>query len=500
MDYSDVVSGMEGYGITVFEGSKPDTFGVDIIGIRKGIAPGQDIILAKLGGKRIEETGVVSGMSGSPVYIDGKLLGAVSYNMGGAFSKEPICGITPIGNMLNPPKGGFSDIYIKEEIPIPVTFSNISDATISLFKNEIEKVGWWSNTGKFQISNPQLPTTDYQSSNDKFFPGSPIGVLLVSGDARVGAVGTVTHIEGDRVYAFGHRLMGLGGVELPVTTAHIHTVASSYLASFKIAETESVIGCMDIDAFTGISAVIGKFPSTVDMTVKNGDITYRYKLAKEERLLPLLTNLMLANSLLMSYSSGNITYSAVFNVNTKERQIKLFDTYSGNVTDVVTTMIGDVNSVLQNNYSRLEIESVEFDVTPSYELKTAQIKDIQGDLRDDTLFLICTIIPYRGKLLRIEKRIPIRSSDGEKPLMVSATGCDGIKMRMSKEVTDFDEFVRYLEKRPKRTSVVIQVLSQEDNSLPPSYSRFIKKKKRPLYEKVIETGWVISGKASCNIK
>jgi len=501
MDCSDVIAGMKGFGTTVFEGSRPDTFTVEVIGIRKGLAPGQDIILAKLGGKRIEETGVISGMSGSPVYIDGRLLGAVAYNMGGAFSKEPICGITPIRSMLNPPKTGFSDVYIKEEIPIPVTFSNISDAAYSLFKEEIKRlglqVGVWGNTSKFPISNLQSPIS---KQSEQFVPGSPIGVLLVSGDARIGGVGTVTHVEGDRIYAFGHRFMALGEVKLPITTAYIHTVAPSYLTSFKLAEIGNIAGCMDVDAFSGISAVIGKSPPLVDMTVKNGEITYRYKLAKEERLLPLLTNLMLANSLLMSYSSGNITYFAVFNINTKEKQIKLSDVYSGDVYDVVTEMAEDVSSVLKNDYSKLELQSMEFNLIPSYEAKIAQIKDIEGDLRNDTLFLICTVIPYRGKALRIEEKVPIRNSDGKKPLTVSASGCDAVRMRVQNEVGDFNDFVEYVENRPKRTSIVIQVSGQDGDILPLSYGKFIKRNTRPLYEKVVETEWVISGSASCEIK
>lgn len=503
MDYAEVTAGMEGFGITVLEGNKPDTFGVEIIGVRKGIAPGQDIILARLKGKKIEETGIISGMSGSPVYIDGKLLGAVAYNMGGAFSKEPICGITPMGSMLDPPKTGFSDVHIKEEIPIPVSFSNVSDVALSLFKEEIEKMelkgGAWGNATKIPISNSKFPITDYRSSNYQFFPGSPIGVSLVSGDARIGAVGTVTCVDANRVYAFGHRLLGLGAVELPVTTAHIHTVASSYLASFKIAEMGNNIGCMDMDAFTGISAVIGKSPPVVDMTVENGNIIYRYKLAKEERLFPLLVNLMLASSIFMNYSRGNVTYSAVFNIDAKENKIRFSDTYSGEVMDVATAMAGDVNSVFENNYTGLDVKSINFNLIPSYTLKLAHIKDIQGDLRNDTLFLICTVKPYRGKLTRIEEKIPIRNSDGKKPLMVSASGCDGIKKRMWEKIRDFDEFVSYLENRPKRTSLVIQVSSQDDDLLPPSYSKFIKREKRPLYEKVIETEWVISGGVSCEI-
>ncbi len=497
MDCSDVIAGMKGFGITVFEGSNPDTFGVEVIGIRKGIAPGQDIILAKLKGKRIEETGVISGMSGSPVYIDGKLLGAIAYNIGGAFSKEPICGITPIGNILNPPKTCFSDIYIKEEIPIPVSFLNISDAAISLFKREIETLGWQCGVSG---SASELSITNYRLPHYEYSPGSPVGVLLVSGDARMGAVGTITHIEGEKLYAFGHRFMGLGKVEFPIATAHIHTVVSSYYSSFRIAEIGNIIGCMDMDAFTGISAVIGKTSTIIDMTVKNGDITYKYKLAKEKRLFPLLVNFMLASSIFTSYARGNVTYFSVCNIDTKDGEIRLSDTYSGDVMDVIRAMTGDINLILENDYSKLDIESLTFDLTPLYEVKIARINDIQGEIRDDTLILICTLTPYREKPLRIEERIPIRNSDGRKPLRVSISGCDAMKTRMWDEVTDFDEFIRYLENRPKRTSIVIQVFTQNNNYLPPSYSEFMKDGEKPQYEKVIDTEWVILGGASCEIQ
>ncbi|MCD5383558.1 hypothetical protein LR066_02195 [candidate division WOR-3 bacterium] len=492
-DYSNLVRGTTGFGITVFEGNKPDTFGVEIIGIRRGVAAGQDIILARLTGERIKETGVISGMSGSPVYIDGKLLGAIAYNMGGAFSKEPICGITPIGSMLNPPGIGFHKTDIDARIPIPVSFSNISNSALSLFQEEIEGLGLQSVLG---ASIDSIINTE---NRQKLFPGSPIGILLVSGDARIGGTGTVTHIDENRVYALGHRFMGLGTVQLPLTTAYIHTVASSHRASFKIAEIGNTIGYMEMDAFTGISGQIGRLPSMLNMRVQYGEIDYQYKLAKAEGLVPFLINLMLANSIFTNYSTGNVTYLTDFNLKMKEKEVNFSDIYSGNVLDAVIAMMEDIGSVIQNPYTKLDIDSIRIDLTPYYEIRVAELNEIQGEIRDDTLFIIYTLTPYRKRPLRVVEKIPIRDSDKEKSLSVTASGANSLRMRMRNEVRDIDGFIRYMEDRPKRSSIIIQVWGQNDNLLPLSYTRLARERNRPLYEKIIETEWLIIGEAISEI-
>ncbi len=498
MNYADVKEGMEGFGLTIFEGSKPDTFGVEIIGVKRVFTPGQDIIVARLHGERIEETGVIRGMSGSPVYIDGKLIGAISYDFGGAFSKKPICGITPIEDIINPPKMGCYDIPKEQQISLPVCFSNISDMAISLFQEDLERCEQLNIDGLFFCSS----TSSGDRTNideEPFFPGSSIGVQLVSGDANLGATGTVTHIDGDRVYAFGHNFLGLGTVNLPVSTSHIYTIVSSYLSSFKISEMGNIVGCMDMDAFTGISAQIGYYPSMVNMTVKNGDIIYRYKLVKEERLLPLLTNLMLGNSILKDYSMGGVTYTTVLNINTKERNITLSDTYSGEVIEVINEIADDINTVLKNSFLKLNVKSLEFELTPSYGYKIALISDLQGYVRDDTLFIICTLTPYKETPLRIEEKIPIRNHDDGEFFVITASGRDYIRIG-NYDISNFDELISYLESRPERTSIIIEVSTVDDGLLPPSYARFLKMEEKPSYKKIIETEWVIMGSTTYEVE
>lgn len=492
MDYSEIVPGMVGFGLTVFEGTLPDTFGVEIIGKQEGYAPGQNLIIAELTGERIEETGLISGMSGSPVYIEGKLIGAVSRNLGGPFSKKPICGITPIESVLDPPITGYTPIPKEQKISLPLCFSNISDLAMSLIFTSGE-----FDLLDFHPSHSSSSKGDIQYQEPR--PGSSIGVLLVTGDATLGAFGTATHIDKNKIYAFGHSFMGLGNAILPVTTSRIYTVASSYYASFKMAEMGDIIGCTELDAFTGIIAKIGKEPTMVDIMIKSGEKHYNYKIVKEERLLPLLTRLMLASSILTEYSRGEITYSAALNINSEERLIKLTDTYSGDVIDVVTEIGEDISTVIDNGFKRLNIESMEFELSPTDELRIAMIRDLNGYMMGDTLNVICTIIPFRDKPFRLEKKIPIRKSDKKESLTVTASNRD-IQGNSMYEISDFDGLINYLETRPSKTSIVIQVSGSDNRLVPSSYAKFIVKDPKPAYERIVKTDWVILGLAKCEVK
>src|SRR5262245_62015737 len=273
----DIKAGMRGIGKTVFSGDRIDDFQVEILGVLENIGPKQSLILARLSGGPLERTGVMQGMSGSPVYIDGKLVGAVA--MAFPFSKEPIAGIRPISEMLTsgivaedrrppvrialsdksvirPLAGSDSSRTISDTRPIeiatPVSFSGFTEASLEHFAPQLRAIGLEPRQGISggQSSTP-LPKTRLE-------PGSMITVQLVSGDLNMGADGTVTHIDGNRVYAFGHRFLSLGATELPFTRSAVLALLPNLSASFKISASGEWLGSVTSDLTTAISGEIGR--------------------------------------------------------------------------------------------------------------------------------------------------------------------------------------------------------------------------------------------------
>src|SRR6476659_4413321 len=208
----DVRAGQHGVGRTVFSGSRVEEFQVEILGVLENIGPKQSVILARLSGGPLAQTGVMQGMSGSPVYIDGKLIGAVA--LGFELAKEPICGIRPIEEMLRvepepkqrrasvSPGGQFlSGDTRLTEIATPVSFSGFTAATLEQFAPQLRQLGLDPRQGV--SGGGRLP--EALGDPKKIEPGSMISVQLLSGDMNVGADGTVTMIDGNKLYAFGHR-------------------------------------------------------------------------------------------------------------------------------------------------------------------------------------------------------------------------------------------------------------------------------------------------------
>lgn len=241
---------MKGIGRTVFSGTKIEEFGVEILGVLENSGPQQNIILARLSGGPLEKTGVMQGMSGSPVYIDGRLVGAVALSF--PFSKEPIAGIRPIEEMLrsapaaprtmaraNPfaysaefPAPGSAQAGSERliEISSPLWLGGFTRSTIDQFAPQLRAAGLEPVQGASAGTASQAGGP----KPGKLEPGSMISVQLVTGDLSAGADGTVTEVDGDRVFAFGHRFLGGGETALPFARAEVVTLLASINSSFKI--------------------------------------------------------------------------------------------------------------------------------------------------------------------------------------------------------------------------------------------------------------------------
>ncbi|MDZ4798662.1 MAG: hypothetical protein SGI92_10905 [Bryobacteraceae bacterium] len=303
---ADVKPGMKGTAWTTFQGVEPEAVPIDLIGIWKNAwGPKQDIILCRMGGRAIE-TGVAAGMSGSPVYVDGKLVGAVSLRIG-AFTKEPICGITPIELMLDinaldwsrpsdarvPGAQGrvqrASTLEIPSEVmaqavsagvsqefstsqpllqPIdtPLLFSGFHASALEQFGPIFRQLGVTPVQGGASAAlKTAAPTGDWKNSLQ---PGDPIAGVLVSGDMSVTALGTTTYNDGNRVLGFGHQFLNLGPVDIPMATGDVLMVLGSTYQPVKLANATGVVGSLKQDRHSGIMGELGSTSEMIPVTVK----------------------------------------------------------------------------------------------------------------------------------------------------------------------------------------------------------------------------------------
>jgi membrane-associated protease RseP (regulator of RpoE activity) len=258
----DVRAGQHAVGKTVFQGNKIEEFQVDILGVLENVGPRQSIILARLSGGPLAETGVMQGMSGSPVYMDGRLVGAVALAFN--FSKEPIAGIRPIEEMLavgDSPEPGARKVASNKrasngdsfasklvDIATPLSFSGFTAGTLDEFAPQLKKLGLEPRQGV--SSGGKLPSK--LGAPASLRPGDMIAVELLSGDMSIGAEGTVTAVDGKSIYAFGHQFMSVGNTELPFARAEVLTLLPNLNSSFKISSPLEWMGAITQDRSTSI--------------------------------------------------------------------------------------------------------------------------------------------------------------------------------------------------------------------------------------------------------
>ena len=301
----DVRAGQHGVGRTVFSGTRVEEFQVEVLGVLQNLGPRQSIILARLSGGPLASTGVMQGMSGSPVYIDGKLLGAVALSF--PLSKEAIAGIRPIEDMLRvrpepartiaqaaPHRSPFvTGGNALEEIATPVSFTGFTPAALEHFAPQLRRMGLEPSQGVSGggVIPPRL------GDARKLEPGSMISVQLISGDMTVGAEGTITAIDGDRVYAFGHRFLDEGSTDLPFASAEVLALLPNLSSSFKISAAREWMGSITSDRETAVSGITGRQASLIPVQIRVGQNTYRMQLVQDRVMTPLLMQMALFSAI-----------------------------------------------------------------------------------------------------------------------------------------------------------------------------------------------------------
>jgi hypothetical protein len=423
---SEVRAGMEGAGRTVFEGARVDEFKVHILGVlENALGPKQSLILARLEGGPLAQTGVIAGMSGSPVFVDGKLVGAVSYAF--PFGKEPIAGITPIGEMIDAtrtasvtraasarfhpatPEGGLAAPLdrasvaaalqrpVRSVVPgfsfrgqglppalagaslsplaLPLVFSGFEPDTFDWARGVFSAMGFAPvmGGGASTASVGPLP---------QLAPGAAVGVSLIEGDLDLSVTGTITLIDNDRVYAFGHPFYNLGPTQFPLKKAWVYSVFPSLQASWKIAAATEVVGVMDQDRTTAIAGRLGAPPRMIPVEVKlrsgrGGDRVFRYRMVEDELFTPLLAYVSLLSVIQgyeRSYGAATLRVAARVAL-TGGREVQVSDVLATEQpgAQAAAVLAGPLALLVGNDFEKLRIDRLDVTVDADETLRSAAI-------------------------------------------------------------------------------------------------------------------------------
>jgi hypothetical protein len=435
---------MKGTAYTVFEGTKPEPMGVEVLGVLRNLnGPKSDVVLVRLKGEKPEFTGVVAGMSGSPVYIDGKLLGAIAYRIG-QFSKEPIAGVTPIEQMLeinefdasipaagtptaakpfgatrtstpgaedNNPTQSYAQ-YL-QPIDAPFVFNGFNEAAIKQFAPAFAASGITPVMGVGSASKEKQP--------EPLAPGSAVSAILVRGDMDVAATCTVTYMDKDHLLACGHPLTQYGMVDMPMTKANVVATLASPLNAFKIINTTEPVGAFVQDRHTGILGRFGREPEMIPVTLSihgpSGPREYHYEVLNNAKLTPLMMMATVYNALMgMNQYGEETTYrmNGRIHVNgfTDVRMTNMFSPVDATPTAYAVAMaLGDhFGRIYDNPFEAPTVSGVNLEFDLERERHSAALESARTDVTEarpgDEITIEAVLRPYRGE--RIVRRIPVR--------------------------------------------------------------------------------------------
>ncbi len=463
IDLDEIEPGMRGVGITVFNGAEREEFGVEVLGVIDNVmGPRRSLIIARLDGGPLAETGVIMGMSGSPVYFDGRLAGALSYSLG-SFSTEPIAGITPIGEMaatdaapLRAARRRASEIVLAggdrehlaaglrrafartepfagrpgdvratglapgdgarlgtqlQPIATPLLLNGFVPDVIDLWTTVFDGNGFVTTIGGTAAGGGE------QSNDDSgpLAPGDPIGATLMQGDFAMTATGTVTMVDEGRVFAFGHPFYNLGRAAIPMTRARVTTVLPSLAISSRIATIGDVIGTIDQDRATGIYGSLGGGPTLIPFDVRiaaaDEDVTesFAFEVIEDPFFTPALTLTGLLNTLLSwtqdLSSASTLEVTGAVHLRGGHDPIRLHNVYAGNgaAVSAAVSASAPLTTLLGNRFLPVEFDRIELAITTHERPRVAQLERVRIDAprprAGDTLPVTVSARTAEGELI-----------------------------------------------------------------------------------------------------
>ena len=488
----EIREGMRGTARTVFRGTVPEEFNVEILGvIPNWIGPKQDVIIGKLSGANAERTFVFAGMSGSPVYIDGRLVGAISYSF--PFAKEPICGITPFEQMSsvmeqaplprlasaeprafsysellsntwrpnlsvpatqNSIASGFSAgsrlmaVAGQTFVPIatPITFSGVSQQTLDLYAPELMRAGMMpvaaAGGGDTSIRPMKVPT------EKTLLGGDSVVVQLARGDIQIAAAGTVTLRDGEKIYAFGHPFFSLGSTSIPMSESHVITVVPNANNSFKLAVPDETVGSMTQDRATAIYGKLGQAPKMlpvrIKLTTSRGKTEeINFESAVDELLTPLILSVGVSNALGASERGvGDSTIQLKSEIRLKgEQPVVINRRFAGPQATAFAAAATAVplNAILKANFDAMEITGITISMTAVDGSKTAALDRISVDKAQvrsgETVDISYFVRTGSGRMMvhKVPVTIPADTAPGTLSIMLG----DGNAVQLNTAVTQF---------------------------------------------------------------
>jgi len=532
-----ITPGLKGAGKTIFSGSEIEDFTFEILGVLRDTAPGQSMILARLGGEKIERYGVFAGMSGSPVYVDGDLVGAVAYGFN--FAKEPIAGITPIQDMVEAftPGGGgqqlagsgispyqlytptavmsmleqhraavleisgdFPGFGPMTQLHTPLNFSGFSNRTLSHFAEQFRKFGF------APVASSASNQAEEWKNASPVKPGSTISAHLVMGDAEISAAGTVTYVSGNKVYAFGHPFLGLGYTDMPMSSAGVIGIIPSMMNSLKISNTGIPFGVISQDRSAGILGIAGEKAELIPVelrlkTSRNGEKRFNYEIVSDSLLTPLMLSYVIYNTLITSEKSmGRQTLQVVSRISIENYpEIYFQQSASGEnsaQTDATAAAVAPVYLTLNSGFEDIKINRISLEISSVEQTKTASLEKVwmdQTEIKAGEELGVTVFLRHANGEISSEKypiKIPEGISSGPLKLLVG----DGISVAMhdarlrASEFTprDFDQVIRAINNLKNNNRLYVRLFREEpgaiieglqSSSLPPSLMALYNSKK-----------------------
>jgi hypothetical protein len=502
---SEVRPGMEGVGRTVFEGATIESFGVRILGVlENAVGPRQSLVLARLTGGPLERTGVIAGMSGSPVFVDGRLLGAVAYAF--PFGKEPIAGITPIADMLAagaspapraasarlrlgasggalaaPLDGDAVAAALARPLPelvpgvfrgaplpaglagaplhplaLPLVFSGFDASTFAWARGVFSAMGFAPVMGGGGGSSPG-PVPDLA-------PGATVSVSLVEGDLDLSVSGTVTHIDHDRVYALGHPFYNLGPTQFPLKKSWVHAIFPSLQVSWKIASALDAVGTLDQDRTTAVSGRLGPLPRMMAVEVRlrsprASERVFRFRVAEDELLTPLVTYVSLLSVLQgheRAFGAATLRVEAQLSL-AGGREVRFEDVVASEqpAQQAAAVVAGPLALIAGNDFERVAVErlALTVDAVESREAATLVRAWVDAPLPlrpGSTVPVRVQLRTRRGETLTetLTLEVPRSATGGSYTLLVAdARTMDSVEQREMRQAfapRDMDQLVRAL--------------------------------------------------------
>ena len=574
-DINDVRPGMKGSGRTVMVGTKLEEFGAEVLGVMRGVSPGRDMVLCRLTGCNLEHAGIIQGMSGSPIYIDGKLLGAVAFAW--EFAKDPIAGVTPFQQMVQyvrssdrriaaeskePDRQGFQasagpgvapliEGLATEDLGSSLSPMAVSGGTLAGMRpiaTPLAASGFGPRAlammeGRFRplglapMAGGAAPERVIREEGDKpLVPGAPLSIAMVTGDFDLSGIGTVTHVEGDRVYGFGHPMFSLGACEFPMMTGYIHTVYPRASISMKMGSPLKVVGVLDTDVSTGVAGRFGPKPDMLPLAVRvklgrySEPRTFHVEMVREPNLLPTLVMAVLTNAI---DTEGNLPEELTANIKATVRlkghdPIELRDTLSGprytgpmGAGAMFGPIASIVNILVRNSMSPVRIEAIDCDVEirPGRTVASVETVRLASDRLQpgQTLRAFVTLKPFKGDRQTVEVDLPLPADLAEGSY--EAFVCDmtnSLRRQLRNEPSlmeprDLEGVIKSIrvQTTPRRTALSLHVplpdrgLAVQGQILPnlPGSARAILSTNRRSQEpavradlvQVAETPWVVEG-------